>query len=196
MAFTPAPGEQFTVRRKVLKIVGASFHVFDESGGVAAYCQQKAFRLREDIRLYTNETKAEELLTMKARSMIDFGVTFDIMLPSGASIGSLRRKGLKSMFRDSWLLYSPEGVELASLREDSGTMAILRRVHDAFALLSPQKFRITRTDGTHIATLRTHFNLFVYRLGVAVHEEDPEVDELMVLAAACLIAAIEGRQST
>ena len=196
MAFTPAPGEQFTVRRKVLKILGASFHVFDESGQVVAYCQQKAFKLREDIRLFTDETKTETLLTMKARSVIDFGVTFDITLPSGASIGSLRRKGLKSMFRDSWLLYSPEGVELATMREDSGAMAILRRLHDAFALLSPQKFRITKHDGTHVATLRTHFNLFVYRLGVSIHVEDEEVDELMVLASACLIAAIEGRQAS
>ncbi|MFG0242313.1 MAG: hypothetical protein ACF8R9_05940 [Phycisphaerales bacterium JB054] len=195
MAFTPAPGEQFTVRRKVLKILGASFHVFDENGQVVAYCQQKAFKLREDIRLFTSESKTETLLTMKARSVIDFGVTFDITLPSGESIGSLRRKGLKSMFRDSWLLYSPEGVELATMREDSGTMAMLRRLHEAFALLSPQKFQITKTDGTHVATLRTHFNLFVYRLGVSIHTEDEEVDELMVLAAACLIAAIEGRQS-
>lgn len=195
MAFTPAAGEQFTVRRKVLKILGASFHVFDENGQVVAYCQQKAFKLREDIRLFTNESKTETLLTMKARSVIDFGVTFDITLPSGESIGSLRRKGLKSMFRDSWLLYSPEGVELATMREDSGTMAMLRRLHEAFALLSPQKFQITKTDGTHVATLRTHFNLFVYRLGVSIHTEDEEVDELMVLAAACLIAAIEGRQS-
>lgn len=196
MAFTPAPGEQFTVRRKVLKILGASFHVFDENGQVVAYCQQKAFKLREDIRLYTSESKTETLLTMKARSVIDFGVTFDITLPSGESIGSLRRKGLKSMFRDSWLLYSPAGVELATMREDSGTMAVLRRLHEAFALLSPQKFQITKSDGTLVATLRTHFNLFVYRLGVSVHTEDEEVDELMVLAAACLIAAIEGRQSS
>ncbi len=194
MAFTPAPGEQFTVRRKVLKVLGAAFHVYDESGSVVAYCQQKAFKLREDIRLYTDESKTEELLTMKARSIIDFGVTFDIMLPSGETIGSLRRKGMKSMFRDSWLMYSPEGAEIATMQEDSGALAILRRLHEVFAIFSPQKFQITKTDGTHVATLRTHFNLFVYRLGVTVHVEDEEVDELMVLAAACLIAAIEGRQ--
>ena len=195
MAFTPAPGEQFTVRRKVLKILGAAFHVYDESGHVVAYCQQKAFKLREDIRLYTDESKTETLLTMKAQSIIDFGVTFDITLPSGETIGSLRRKGMKSMFRDSWLLYSPDGTEIATMQEDSGALAILRRLHEAFAVLSPQKFQITKTDGTHVATLRTHFNLFVYRLGVSVHVEDDEVDELMVLAATCLIAAIEGRQS-
>lgn len=196
MAFTPAPGEQFTVRRKVFKILGASFHVYDRSGAVVGYCQQKAFKLREDIRLFTSEAKDEELLTMKARSVIDFGVTFDITLPNGESIGSLRRKGMKSILRDSWLLYSPEGREIGTMREDSGAMAILRRLHEAFAMFSPQKFEITKADGTHVATLRTHFNIFVYRLGVAIHTEDEEIDELMVLAAACLIAAIEGRQSS
>lgn len=194
MAFTPAAGEQFTVRRKVFKFLGASFHVFDESGSVVAYCQQKAFKLREDIRLYTSEARTEELLTMKARSIIDFGVTFDVTLPSGEVIGSIRRKGLRSMFRDSWLLYSADGTEIGKLLEDSGTLAILRRAHEVFALLSPQKFKIIKADSTHIATLRTHFNLFVYRLGIAIHTDDEEIDELLVLAAGCLIAAIEGRQ--
>jgi hypothetical protein len=196
MAFTPAPGEQYTVRRKILTIFGASFHVYDSSGAVVAFCRQKAFKLREDIRLFTDESMSTELLTMKTRSIIDFGATYDVALPSGETIGSLRRKGLSSLARDSWIIFGPEGKELATLKEDSTTMAILRRIHGAFALLSPQKFEAVSFDGRHIATLRTHINPLVYRLGVAIHEDHPELDELMVLAAGCLIAAIEGRQSS
>ncbi len=196
MAITPAPGELYTIRRKVFAIFGASFHVYDDTGAVVAFCRQKAFRLREDIRLYTDESKSQELLTMKTRSVIDFGATYDVALPSGEIIGSLRRKGLRSLVRDSWLIFGPDGRELATLKEDSSGMAILRRIHGIFALLSPQKFEAMSFDGRHIATLRTHVNPFVYRLGVTIHEDHEELDELMVLAAGCLIAAIEGRQDS
>lgn len=194
MTPTPAPGEQYTIRRKFFKILGASFHVFDASGSVVAYCRQKAFRLREDIRLYTDESMSQELLTMRARSVIDFGVTFDVSLAGGETLGSLRRKGMRSILRDAWRVFGPDGRELATVQEDSTVMALLRRVHEAFALFSPQKFRVVAYDGRHLATFRTHFNPLVYRLGVAIHAEDEDVDELLLLAAACLIAAIEGRQ--
>jgi len=194
MAFTPKPGEQYTVRRKILTIFGASFHVYDQSGQVIAFCRQKAFKLREDIRLYTNESMTTELLTMHARSILDFGATYDIMLPTGELIGSLRRKGLKSMFRDSWLIFDPEGVQQATITEDSSMLAFLRRIHGLFAMLSPEQYKVISNDERHIATIRTHMNPFVYRLGIAIHEDDPDLDELIVLAAGCLIAAIEGRQ--
>lgn len=196
MAFTPAPGEQYTIRRKVLQFFGASFHVYDGAGRVVAFCRQKAFRLREDIRLYTDESMSTELLTMRTRQIIDFGATYDVALPGGEIIGSLRRKGLRSLLRDSWMIFDPEGRELATLTEDSGAMAIFRRLHELFAILSPQKFEVNSHDGLHIASLRVHMNPFVYRMGVAIHADHPELDELMVLAAACLIAAIEGRQQS
>ena len=194
MAFTPQPGEQYTLRRKIFSFLGASFHVYDDTGSVVAFCRQKALKLREDIRLYTDESKTEELLTMKTRSVIDFGATYDIALPGGEIIGSLRRKGLRSFVRDSWLIYGPEGEELATLEEDSSMLAILRRVHEVFALFSPQKFEVVARDGQHIATLRSHFNPFVFRLGIAIHADHAELDERIVIAAGCLIAAIEGRQ--
>ncbi|MCC7390543.1 MAG: hypothetical protein IT431_17460 [Phycisphaerales bacterium] len=196
MAFTPAPGEQYTVRRKVFQIFGASFHVYDDAGNVVAFCRQKALKLREDIRLYTDESMSTELLTMKTRSILDFGATYDVALPSGELIGSLRRKGLRSFIRDSWMIFSPSGTQLATLTEDSSMLAVLRRLHEAFAILSPQKFEVASQDGLHIATLRTHINPFVYRMGVAIHADHAEMDELLVLAAACLIAAIEGRQQS
>ncbi len=195
MAFTPHPGERYTIRRKVLKIFGAAFHVYGPDGDVVAYCKQKAFKLREDIRLYSDESCSTELLTMSARQVIDFGVTFDVTLPDGAVLATIRRKGLKSMFRDTWQIVLPGQTEpRAILQEDSAWKATLRRLHEGFSTLIPQQFHLRTTDGVHIASLRQHFNLFVYRMGVSIETDDPEIDELVVLALGCLIAAVEGRQ--
>jgi hypothetical protein len=194
MALNPAPGEQYTIRRKVFKVFGAGFHIYAADGQLAGYCKQKAFKLKEDLRVFTNESQADELFRISARSVIDFGATYDVKLPSGESLGSIRRKGLASLMRDTWLVFGPSDNQIASLKEDSGTKAMMRRLLGDYSSLMPQSFSLQTTDGRTIATYRTHFNLFIYRLGITIHTEDDELDDLVVLAAGCLLAAIEGRQ--
>ncbi len=197
MAVKAAPGEKYTVRRKILKILGAAFHVYDAQGGLVGYCKQKAFKLKEDIRLYTDESCSKELLVLSARNVIDFGATYDVKTPAGDAIASLRRKGMKSSFvRDEWLVFDEHGEQIAMIQEQGSIAPLARRYVDNIAWLMPQRFDVTRGAGTPpIATIRQHFNPFVYRLGLAVHSDDEVLDELTLLGAVCLIAAIEGRQN-
>src|SRR5688500_7427304 len=89
----------YTIRRKLMKLVGGAYYVDDPSGQVVLYANQKGFKLKEDIRLYTGEDMTQELVTIKARSVIDFGATYDVVdAPTGQKLGALRRKGLKSAF--------------------------------------------------------------------------------------------------
>jgi len=189
--------EQYTIRRKVLKIFGAAFHVYDEHGSVIGYCKQKAFKLREDIKLYTGEDMSDMLLSLNTQSIIDFGATYTVTLPDGTAMGSLRRKGLKSSFvRDEWLLFDMDNNEIARVRETGTIAPIARRYIEYIAILFPQRYEVVRTrDQKNIAHLRQHFNPFVFRLGVSILDEDDEIDDLLILGASCLIAAIEGRQN-
>ncbi len=188
--------EQYTIRRKFFKIFGAAFHVYDEHGSVIGYCKQKAFKLREDIRLYTGEDMSEELLTLKTQKIIDFGATYSVTLPDGTSLGSLRRKGMKSSFvRDEWIVFDPQGTEVVKVRETGSFAPIARRYIDYANIFFPQRYELIRAnDTTTIANLRQHFNPFIFRMGVAIVEQDEHLDELLILGASCLIAAIEGRQ--
>ena len=195
MAFNIQPGESYTIRRKVLKIFGAAFHIYDPHGAVVGFCKQKAFKLREDLRIYTDESCSTEFLIIKARSVIDFGTTYDVTLPDGTAVGSLRRKGLTStVLKDHWLVFDDSGRQVGELAEIGSFLAFLRRFIEFVSFLSPQQFALTKSDGSKVANYRTHFNPFIYRLSIAVLKDDPEIDDLVILAAGCLIAAIEGRQ--
>lgn len=191
------PDERYTVRRKILKLFGAAFHVYDQQGQVVAYCKQKAFKLKEDIRLYTDEGLSTPLVFLKTQQIIDFGATYDVTLPSGEKMGSFRRKGMKSSFlRDEWLVFDETGRQIATLTEQGSAAPFIRRYVEALAPFFPQSYTLVHaTSGATIATIRQHFNWFVYKLGVTVHTEDAQLDDLMLLSAASLIAAIEGRQN-
>lgn len=185
----------YTIRQKILKILGAAFYISDDNGQEIGFCNQKAFRLREDIRLYTDQTKSEEVLSIKARSVIDFGATYDVYDDNGLLLGSARRKGLKSLLRDEWMLFDPDGQELARLSEDSGSMALVRRVLPIVSYIAPQNFNLMTTGGRLAAKYATQRNLFVYKLRVTSYET-PGIDQHLVMALGFLLAAIEGRQGS
>lgn len=193
---SPQSTEKYTIRRKVFKIFGAAFHVYDEHGSIIGYCKQKAFKLKEDIKLYTGEDMSELLLSLQAQSVIDFSATCSVLLPDGTSLGSLRRKGMRSSFvRDEWLVFAEDGQEIAKIRETGSIAPIARRYMNNASLFLPQKYEVIRSsDSQVISRFRQHFNPFISRLGVAVLEENNALDELVLLGAACLITAIEGRQ--
>jgi hypothetical protein len=188
--------EQFTLRRKFFKLFGAAFHIYDTQDRVVAYCKQKAFKLREDIRLYTSEDMTEEFMRIGTGSIIDFSASYSVTTASGQSLGSLRRRGFKSIFRDEWLVFSASGVQIGVLKEESGVLALLRRLHEIMSLIAPQTFVMLDQNGQLMARFRQHRNPFIYRLGIAIApSRGPDFDERFIIAGASLIGAIEGRQS-
>jgi uncharacterized protein YxjI len=196
MHITAAPGEKYTIRKKVFKLFGESFHVYDANSNVVAFANQKAFRLREDLRVYTGEDKSKELIRIGTQSIIDFSATYTVALPDGSPLGLMQRKGMRSSFvRDEWIISDATGKQIAFLREAGSTaVTIARRWIELAAAIFPQTYEVHNEDGTLVSSFRQHFNPFVFKIGVTIHADDPELDELMLLAIACLIAAIEGRQ--
>jgi hypothetical protein len=185
----------YTVRRKFFKFFGAAFYLLDEGGNVIGYSSQKAFKLKEDIRVYTDDSMSEELLVIKARSVIDFGATCDVTDPAegGRSVESYRRKGWTSLVRDEWLLFDADGNEAGKIQEDSAGLAIVRRIIGSVALLiAPQAYHV-EIGGSRVADMITSRNPFIYKLNVTL-DADGDADRRLILAGAILLAAIEGRQ--
>lgn len=190
MATDPFQLDHYLIRRKVLKVFGASFHVYAD-GQVVGFTSQKAFRLREDIRIFRDEAMTEPLLNIRARQVVDFAAAYDIVdARENVKVGAARRRGFRSLMRDSWEVLDDLDRPTAQVSEDSMTMATLRRF---LSNLIPQTFHLRALGGGGEALLKQHFNPFVYRLEVTIAEDCP-VDRRLVFGTAALIAAIEGRQ--
>ena len=186
---------QYILRKKVFKLLGAAFHVYDTAGNLVMYSKQKAFKLREDIRLYTGEDMQTELLTIQARQIIDFGAAYDVVdSPTRGKVGALKRKGLKSILRDEWVVMDAFDREIGLIQEDSTALALVRRFIDAVSIFLPQKYHV-EIGGQLVATLQQNMNPFVKKLTVDF-SPDPQgrFDRRLGLAAAALLSAVEGRQ--
>jgi hypothetical protein len=102
---TGSTGTEFTIRKKIISFLGAKFHIYDSNDKLIGFSKQKAFKLKEDIRLYTDESTDEERLTIQARKVIDFSAAYDVVdSKKDKKLGALQRKGFKSMIRDEWVV--------------------------------------------------------------------------------------------
>jgi hypothetical protein len=184
---------RYLVRKKLLTLFGSKFFVLDESGNVVLYSRVKKFKLKEDIRLYTGEDMQHELMSIRARSIIDFGATYDVFdSQTGERIGALRRKGMKSILKDEWLILDRADHEIGKIKEDSLLMAMVRRV---LTSLVPQTFEVA-LGANPVAKFKQHFNPFVLKMTLDfAADADFILDRRLGIAAAILLCAIEGRQS-
>ncbi len=183
----------YVIRRKVFKLFGGAFHVYDPAGQPALYSELKAFKLREDIRVYTGEDKGTEVLVIKARQIIDFGATYDVHDSAAREpVGALRRKGMKSMLKDEWVILDSAGQEIGLIREDSWLLALIRRL---ITPLIPQKYS-GEIRGTRVCTFRQNFNPFVMKITLDFSIDTHRLlDRRLGIAAAILLNAIERRQN-
>ena len=183
---------QYLLRKQVIAISGR-FRIFDPQGNLVLYSEQKAFKLREDIRVYNDENKSSEVLNIQARQIIDFSAAYDVIdSASGQKVGALRRKGFKSMLQDEWDVLDVNDQPIALLQEDSMMMALLRRFLSG---LIPQHYNVTM-NGQQVADLKQNFNPFTYRLNIDFSPDvSNQLDKRLGIAAGILLAAIEGKQS-
>lgn len=188
--------ERYLFRRKVLRIFGGEFGIHDPAGNLVLYSEQKSFKLKEDIRIYSDKSMSDELLTIKAKQILDIGATYDVVDPqSGAAVGALRRKGLKSIVaRDEWVFLDPQGQEIGMIQEDRLFLGLLRRLLIIFALLFPQRYTVS-IGGMAVAFFWQHFNPFILKYDFDLsHDYEKRLDPRLAISAGILLCAIGRRR--
>ena len=186
--------KKYLLKRQALAMTG-KFRFYDPNGNLVMFSQQKMFKLKEDIRVYSDETKTQEVLLIQARQIIDFSAAYDVIdATTGEKVGALRRQGIKSMLRDQWDVLNVNDQPIGVLFEDSVGLAVLRRLF--LGTLLPQNYDIT-INAQRVADLKQRFNFFRYELDIDLTLDTAnQLDPRLAIAAGILLAAVEGRQSS
>jgi len=186
--------QTYLVRKKFWQFFGGSFYIYAPDGALVLFSKMKAFKLKEDIRVFTDEALQTEALSIQARSVLDFSGSYDVYdSASGQRVGALRRKGLKSSFyKDEWVILDDTEREVGLIQEESAFLALLRKY--LLGALIPQSFN-AQIGGRTVATFSQHFNLFATKLTLDF-SADPQrqFDRRIGIAAGILLCAIEGKQ--
>jgi len=186
---------EYLIRRKIFTIVGSKFHIYDGAGNLVFFSRQKPFRLREDFRVYSDESQSQELLVIKTPQILDIGATYTVIdSMSQQTVGALRRKALKSILRDEWVFLSSDGREIGKLSETSKSAVLSRLLDFRPFFYIPQKYLISDANGQEVARIEQNYNPFVLKYSLSVIQASPNIDPRLLIACGILLAGIEQRQ--
>lgn len=183
---------QYVLKRQVFALTG-KLRFYNTQGQLVLFSEQKMFKWKEDVRVFADEQKTQEVLSIKARQIVDFSAAYDVVdSTTGEKVGALRRKGLKSILKDEWEVLDPSDKVIGLLFEDNMTLAMLRRL--VLGTLLPQNYDLT-LGGERVADLKQRFNLFRYEVDIDfTPDTGHKLDPRLGLAGAVLLAIVEGRQ--
>jgi uncharacterized protein YxjI len=128
----PNDHDRFLLRQKIALVINRyEFFLPNADGGLGepiCFVEQKRFKFKEDIRFYTDASKTQELLRIKARQRFDPRATYDVTDDTGATIGAIQKVFGASLLRSTYRILDAAGAEVAITTEKSMAIALLRRV--------------------------------------------------------------------
>lgn len=184
--------DRFIARQKVFAFA-PQFFFLDQNGNTLAYLCKKVFTWKDEIRIFTDPGQTMELLSIKARKIIDWGTAFDVTDSiNRQKVGVLKRRAWKSLVRKEWTIMDANDQEIGRVQEDSLFLATVRRY---LINIIPQTYSF-ELGGQAVGTAKQNWNFFAPKMEVDF-TDDPgkRLDRRLVAAAIVLLMAIEGRQS-
>ena len=111
------------------KIIAISpqIYVTDSHENPVLYVKQKFLKLKEHVELFTDKTKKKKLCDIRASGIIDWSASYDFTDENNNLFGGIKRKGLKSLWRARYEIYSSsaDGATEFSVSEKSVFTRIL-----------------------------------------------------------------------
>ncbi|MDZ8236252.1 MAG: hypothetical protein RMZ69_03595 [Nostoc sp. ChiQUE01a] len=86
--------------------------VVDAQGNLAFYVKQKLFKLKEAITIFADTEQTRPIYYINADRIIDFSARYNFTDSNGTYIGSVKRRGLKSLWRARYDIFDGDTTAL------------------------------------------------------------------------------------
>jgi uncharacterized protein YxjI len=129
----PNDHDRFLLRQRFRMVTNEyDFYVVGPDGEQSAepfcFVKQKTFKFKEDIRFYTDESRTQELLRIKARQRFDPRARYDVTDGAGGTLGAIQKVFGASLLRSTYKIFGASGDEVATVTEESQAVALIRRL--------------------------------------------------------------------
>jgi len=177
---------RFRIKRAFWSFLERTFRVFTADGQLIMLVKHPILRFREEFKVYADEGQTVPLLLVKSRQIIAINYTFDVIdIASGQLLGTVQKRGVRSIVRDRFVILDPTGTQIGTMEETGAS--ILRHF---LPILTSRHSMILH--GQEAARMRQIFRLFTKEFEVEVASS--QVDPRFVLACALLALMSEARR--
>ncbi len=108
-----------------LLAIASQIYIRDADDALLGYVKQKLFKLKEDINVFADENQAELLFNIKADRVLDFSAKYNFTDVRGKLLGSIKRKGMRSIFKANYEIYDEREVQVMKINEENGWIKVI-----------------------------------------------------------------------
>jgi len=170
--------------------LASKFSVTDRDGNVVFFVKQKMFKLKEAIKVFTDQSLANQLYTINADRIIDFSARYNFTDIGGQNLGSIKRKGRRSLWRAHYEINDPPTM---TITEES----VFVRFMDALVpdicskFLFHPSYIISRLDGTEMMRVKKQASLFEGKFKIEKLAEMSDFEEIQILLGIMMMLLLE-----
>ena len=159
--------------------------VTDATGKTVIYTKQKMFKFREHVEIFTDKSRATLLANINASKVIDWSARYNSTDASGQPIGSVGRKGWRSIWKAHYETFNPgDDVPDFSIQEENPGAKVMDSLLGGIPIIGMAtgyffhpKYLAARTDGQQAMRLTKQAAFWegrfkIEKLGVASPREE------------------------
>ena len=181
-----------------LLALASQIYIRDGSGNLLGHCKQKLFKLKEDINIFADEGQTHLLYNIKADRVLDFSAKYNFKDAHGRTLGSIKRRGMRSLWKANYEVYDANDVQVFKISEESGWVKVMDALVGELPIVGMftgyffnPSYIIARMDDSPLARLKKQPAMFQGQFQLEPLAQFGGDDEVRVLLGALTMTLLE-----
>jgi uncharacterized protein YxjI len=170
----------------------------DAAGNLIFYVKQKAFKLKEAVTVFADAEQTQPVFYINANKILDFSANYQFTDRAGAPVGSVRRQGMRSIWRASYDIYDERNNHVMSIKEEKPWAKVFDSLLGEVPILGiftgflfHPSYLVFRPDGMPFMRLTKQRAFFEGKFILEKLAELPPVDETRTLLGVLMMLLLE-----
>lgn len=181
-----------------LLAIASQIYIRDPDGSLLGYVKQKLFKLKEDINIFADESQTQLLYNIKADRVIDFSARYNFTDAQGSHIGSIKRQGMRSLWRANYEISDAAGNQVMKINEENGWIKVIDALIGEVPVIGMftgyffnPSYIVSRTNETPVARLQKRPAFFEGKFQLSALDQLSPEEEVRVLLGALSMTLLE-----
>lgn len=172
--------------------------VIDATGNLSFYVKQKMFKLKESVTVFADVEQKLPLYELKADRVIDFSASYHFQDTRGTHIGTVRRKGMKSLWRARYDIVNGNSSRALTIQEANPWIKVCDALFGEIPIvgmfsgyLFHPEYLVAREDGTPVMRLKKEPAFFQGKFSIEKLADLSEEEETRILLSLIMMVLLE-----
>lgn len=181
-----------------LLALASQIYVRDANGQLIGYVKQKLFKFKEDINVFADEGQTQHLYNIKADRVIDFSARYNFTASNGQPLGSIKRRGMRSILKANYEVYDERETQVYQIHEENAWIKVIDSLIGEIPILGMfsgylfnPAYIVERMDGSQVARIAKQPAFFEGVFQLEPRSQIAPEEEARVLLAVLTMTLLE-----